>query len=51
MKHKEEFNNWTAYDGWLVQNYAEYSIISVNEVDGKIVAEYLDKGDPLPEDE
>ena len=45
MKHNEEFENWTTYDAWLVKNYSEYSITSVNEVNGKIICEYIDKSD------
>lgn len=51
MKHNEEFENWTTYDAWLVKNYSEYSITSVNEVNGKIICEYIDKSDPIPEDD
>ncbi|MCR5495763.1 MAG: hypothetical protein K6F15_09010 [Treponema sp.] len=46
---KQIFDDWTSYDTWLIANYAEYSIISLNEVDGKIVAEYIDKGETIPE--
>ncbi len=38
-----QFENWTAYDEWLVQNYDKYSIYKVDEVDGKIVIEYKEK--------
>ena len=51
MKQNEEFENWTTYDAWLVKNYSEYSITSVNEVNGKIICEYIDKSDPIPEDD
>ncbi|WP_191013604.1 hypothetical protein [Treponema zioleckii] len=40
---KASFENWTAYDIWLVQNYSQFDIIDVNEVDGKVEVEYLTK--------
>ena len=42
---KMEFNSWTDYDDWLIQNYNDFAITSVNEVDGKIVVEYMTKAD------
>lgn len=42
---KKEFANWTEYDDWLVQNYAENAIFSVNEVNGHIEIEYCAKPD------
>ena len=39
----QSFENWTAYDEWLIENYSYYNITSLNEVDGKIVAVYDDK--------
>lgn len=41
----ESFNNWTDYDAWLVQNYDKYAMTSLNEVDGKVVVEYIDKSE------
>ncbi len=41
----ETFENWTDYDNWLTQNYEAYAIINLNESDGKIVAEYMDKAE------
>ena len=40
---KMTFDNWTDYDNWLIANYAENSVFSVNEVNGKIEIEYCDK--------
>jgi hypothetical protein len=42
---KMEFNSWTDYDDWLIQNYNDFAVTSVNEVDGKIVVEYMNKAD------
>ncbi|MBQ6057935.1 MAG: hypothetical protein IJL34_09730 [Treponema sp.] len=42
---KMEFNSWTDYDDWLIQNYNDFAITSVNEVEGKIVVEYMNKAD------
>ena len=42
---KLEFNSWTDYDDWLIQNYNDFAITSVNEVDGRIVVEYMNKAD------
>ena len=41
---KETFENWTAYDNWLIQNYSSYNIYKVNEINGKIEAEFCNKG-------
>ena len=42
---KISFSNWTEYDDWLVKNYSENSIFKVNEIDGKIEAEYCAKSE------
>lgn len=39
----QEFPDWTSYDNWLIENNSKYSITSLNEVNGKIVAVYFDK--------
>ncbi len=39
------FDSWTAYDDWLIENYPNYNIYKVNEVDGKIEIEYCKKGE------
>ncbi len=39
----QEFPDWTTYDNWLIKNNNNYSITSLNEVNGKIVAVYFDK--------
>ena len=41
----ETFDNWTDYDAWLVQNYEQYAMTSLNEIDGKVVVEYLEKAE------
>ena len=41
----ESFNNWTEYDNWLIQNYDKYAIIKLDEIDGKVVAEFIDKAE------
>lgn len=46
---KLTFNNWTEYDDWLVQNYADNAIYSVNEVNGKIEIEYCSKAEFMEE--
>ncbi len=40
----EVFENWTAYDDWLIENYNSYDIYSVEESDGKVCIEYCEKG-------
>ena len=40
-----EFEDWTAYDEWLVANYENNSIFEVNEKDGKIKIRYCKKSD------
>lgn len=47
----KSFESWTAYDDWLIVNYAYYNITSLNEIEGKIVAEYNQKeGVEIPEE-
>ena len=41
----ETFDTWTAYDAWLIQNYEQYAMTKVDEIDGKIVVEYMPKAD------
>ena len=41
----ESFNNWTEYDAWLIQNYEQFAMTSLNEIDGKVVVEYMTKED------
>ncbi len=41
---KETFDDWTSYDNWLIQNYSNYSIYKVDEINGKIEIEYCNKG-------
>ena len=41
----ETFNTWTEYDDWLKQHYEEYAITKVEEIDKKIVVEFMTKAD------
>lgn len=41
----ETFNSWTDYDNWLIQNYDKYAITSLNENQGKVIAEYQEKSE------
>lgn len=41
----ETFNNWTDYDAWLIQHYEEFAMTKVNEIDGKVVVEYMPKSE------
>ena len=41
----ETFNNWTEYDAWLIQHYEEFAMTKVDEIDGKVVVEYMTKAD------
>lgn len=43
IEETKEFPNWTSYDNWLIENNSKYSITSLNEVNGKIVAVFFDK--------
>jgi hypothetical protein len=45
MLQTQDFDSWTSYDEWLIQNYNDYGITSVEEKDGKIHAEYMDKAE------
>ena len=40
-----EFDDWTAYDNWLVENYVQFDILKANkdDQDGKIKIEYENK--------
>lgn len=39
----ETFSDWTSYDAWLVKNYEQYAVYKLDEIDGKIVAEFRDR--------
>ncbi len=41
----QQFENWTEYDTWLIQNYNDFAVTSVNETDGKVTIEYMSKSD------
>lgn len=41
----QTFSGWNEYDNWLVQNYANYAVTSLNEEQGKIVAEIIEKAE------
>jgi len=41
----QSFESWTDYDNWLVQNYEKYSVYKLEEVEGKVLAEYCEKKD------
>ncbi len=45
QSEKKQFSNWTEYDDWLVQNYAENAIFRADEVDGHIEIEFCPKKD------
>jgi len=49
MIQNQIFDNWTSYDEWLIQNYNDYGITSVEEKDGKICAQYMTKEEWLEE--
>lgn len=38
-----DFKNWTEYDDWLIQNYDKYALTSVNEEQGIIKIQFIDK--------
>lgn len=37
------FDSWTEYDNWLMQNYNDFSVSDLNEVDGKVSVSYMTK--------
>ncbi len=37
------FENWTAYDDWLIENYNNFDITKVEEIEKKIKIEYSEK--------
>lgn len=41
----QTFDNWTDYDNWLIQNYDKYAVTNLNEENGKVTAEYMDKSE------
>lgn len=45
MNESMEFSNWTEYDDWLMQNYDEFAITSVEENNGKIEIKFMKKSD------
>ena len=42
-----EFENWTMYDDWLVENYDKYAVTDVAEKGGKIAVVYEDRAEWL----
>ena len=38
-----DFENWTAYDDWLIENYDKYAITSLKDNGGAVSIEYCDK--------
>ena len=45
MNESMEFSNWTEYDDWLMQNYDDFAVTSVEENNGKIEIKYMKKSD------
>lgn len=45
MNESMEFSNWTEYDDWLMQNYDDFALTSVEENNGKIEIKYMKKAD------
>ena len=45
MNESMEFSNWTEYDDWLMQNYDEFAITSVEENNGKIEIKFMKKSE------
>ncbi len=41
----QTFSNWTEYDNWLVKNYEQYAITSVNEENSTVTAEFIEKAE------
>ncbi|MBR0032774.1 MAG: hypothetical protein IJP61_10895 [Treponema sp.] len=42
-----EFDNWTVYDDWLIENYDKYAVTDVSEKNGKVEIVYIDKSEWL----
>ena len=49
MELTQSFDDWTSYDEWLIQNYNDYGITSVEEENGKINIKYMEKAQWLEE--
>ena len=41
MNESMEFSNWTEYDDWLMQNYDDFAVTSVEENNGKIEIKFM----------
>ena len=41
----ETFNTWTEYDAWLIQHYDEFAMTKLDEIDGKVVVEFMPKAE------
>lgn len=39
------FKSWTEYNTWLIGNYDKYAVTSLNEENGEVTAEYIDKSE------
>ncbi len=44
-KMTQTFSTWTEYDNWLVKNYEQYALTSVNEENGAVTAEFIEKSE------
>ena len=49
MTQEKDFEDWTGYDEWLIQNYDNYGITSVEETDGKIHVKFMEKTELMEE--
>lgn len=45
MNESMEFSNWTEYDDWLMQNYDDFAVTSVEENNGKIEIKFMKKSE------
>ncbi len=41
----DTFPNWTEYDDWLIANYDKYSIYKLEDNNGSITIEYVEKSE------
>ncbi len=45
MNESMEFSNWTEYDDWLMQNYDDFAVTSVEENNSKIEIKFMKKSE------
>lgn len=49
MTESKDFESWTSYNQWLIENYDVYSVTNIEDTNGKIKAYFMTKEEWLKE--